>query len=110
MSRWNIRHLEGRYDYDPGSNRIWGYMEKEWIPVVDGKIHVTVHHGGQAASVYGKYSDGTRGRLAIPIDALFAWNGSEYINIAPLLSGGHIVGATPHSEGFSGDGTDGGER
>ena len=110
MSRWNIRHLEGRYAYDPGSNRVWGYMEKDFIPVVDGKIHITVHHGGQAASVYSEYSEGTRSRLAIPIDALFAWNGESYTNIAPLLSGGHIVGATPFSGGISNDGTSGGER
>ena len=87
---WPIRNLRGRYSFDPGANAVWGHFEEDYMPVEDGVIRVKVHNEGQAASVFREYAEGTRSRLALPIDVIHAFDGTAYMNIGPLLSRGRI--------------------
>ena len=86
--KWNIHHLEGRYAYDTEAGMIWGYFEKEHIPVIDGRVHIKFIPGSDAESTFNRY--GTRSKADVPIDVLRAYDGEGWVMIAPLLTKGQM--------------------
>jgi len=52
---YNIKHLEGRYSYDPDIDKIWGHFEDGFLEEVDGEVELRAHASGQATLKFKDY-------------------------------------------------------
>ena len=82
--RLNIHHLEGRYAWDTDEQAIWGYFEKEYIPVKDGKISVKYSNSGDAQAAFHIFGDRTK--ADIPVKHVEVYKGDRYIRLPLLLT------------------------
>ena len=52
---YNIKHLEGRYSYDPDIDKIWGHFEDGFLEEVDDKVELRVLSSGQGKYKFKEY-------------------------------------------------------